>query len=154
MGFSSLNECFSLNPFLIEKIVLGSSRENITGPLALWVWVECLLMIQETGVKPRPSHTKASKIILDASLLNSQHYKIRIKGKWSNAKKGVVSTPTPWYSNYWKVSLQVALDYGGPTYSYIYNSYSMNGYTTSPVHFFGCLSYSISTHWKTISKTL
>ena len=29
MEFSSLNESFSLNPFLFQKIVLGSSEENV-----------------------------------------------------------------------------------------------------------------------------
>ena len=37
------------------------------------------------------SHTKDSKIVLDTALLNTQHYKVRIKGKveqsgeWSSA---------------------------------------------------------------------
>ena len=40
---------------------------------------------------PRSSHTKDSKIVLDGALLNTQHYKVRIKGKveqsreWSSA---------------------------------------------------------------------
>ena len=40
-----------------------------------------------TGFSPRSIHTKDSKIILDASLLNKQYYKIRIKDKWSNQGK-------------------------------------------------------------------
>ena len=28
---------------------------------------------------------KTQKMLLDASLLNSQHYKVQIKGRWSNA---------------------------------------------------------------------
>ena len=40
---------------------------------------------------PRSSHTKDSKIVLNVALLNTQRYKIRIKGKveqsreWSSA---------------------------------------------------------------------
>ena len=30
---------------------------------------------------PRSCHTKDSKMVLDAALLNTQHYKVRIKGK-------------------------------------------------------------------------
>ena len=58
---------------------------------------------------------KTPKMVLDASLLNTQLYKAWIKGKLSNSGKGV----TPWCSNYWKGSLRVALDYGWTTL-YIY----------------------------------
>ena len=34
-------------------------------------------------------------MVPDASLLNTWHYKVRIKGKWTNPGKGVVSSPTP-----------------------------------------------------------
>ena len=40
---------------------------------------------------PKSSHTKCSKMVLDSTLLNSQYYKVRIKGKevqsreWSRA---------------------------------------------------------------------
>ena len=43
----------------------------------------------------RPNRTKDSKIVRDSSLLNTQHYKLRIKGKWSNPGKGVALSPTP-----------------------------------------------------------
>ena len=48
-------------------------------------------LMRETGFNPRSSHTKDSKIVLDTSLLNTQYYKVRIKGKvkqfreWSSA---------------------------------------------------------------------
>ena len=32
---------------------------------------------------------KPQKIVLDTSMLNTQHNKVRIKGKWSNLGKGV-----------------------------------------------------------------
>ena len=34
-------------------------------------------------------------MIRDHSLVNTQHYKVRIKGKWSNLGKGVALSPTP-----------------------------------------------------------
>ena len=45
---------------------------------------------------PRPSHTKDSKMVFDASLLHAQHYIL-----WSNL---VVASPTYWYSSNWKGS--------------------------------------------------
>ena len=37
-------------------------------------------------------------MVLDASLLNTQHYKVRIKGKVEQSRKGVAPSPTPWCS--------------------------------------------------------
>ena len=45
------------------------------------------------------------KVVLDAFLLNTQHYKVRIKGKWSNQGKGVEPPPTLRFYKYWKESL-------------------------------------------------
>ena len=86
-------------------------------PLAYWV--ECLPMARRLGFNPRLSHTKDSKMVLDTSLLNTQHYKVQIKGKWSNPGKGVAPSPTPWCNSYWKASLWVAFNYSQPTL-YIY----------------------------------
>ena len=55
---------------------------------------------------------KTLKMVLDTSLLNTQHYKVRIKGKVEHPEKGVVPSPTPRCSSYWKGILQVALDCG------------------------------------------
>ena len=38
---------------------------------------------------------KDSKMVLDASLLNTQHYKVRIKGKVEQCREGVAPSPTP-----------------------------------------------------------
>ena len=59
-------------------------------------------------------------MVLDASLLNTQQYKVWIKGKQSNPEKEVAPSPTPWCSSYWKWSSWVTLNYGKPTYTYIY----------------------------------
>ena len=37
---------------------------------------------------------KTQKMVLDATLLNTQYYKVRIKGKWSNPGNRVVPSPT------------------------------------------------------------
>ena len=45
-------------------------------------WVECLPMVQETGVQSLvKSYQNTQKMVLDAALLNTQHYKVWIKGK-------------------------------------------------------------------------
>ena len=40
--------------------------------------------------------------------------------KWSNQRKGVAPSPTPWCSSYWKGSLLIALDYGCQLTYYTY----------------------------------
>ena len=41
----------------------------------------------------RSSHTNDSKIILDAALLNTQHYKVRIKGKVEQSREWSCALP-------------------------------------------------------------
>ena len=53
---------------------------------------------------------KTQKMILDVTLLNTQHYKVRIKVKWRNPGKGVAPSPKPWCSSYRKGSLWVTLN--------------------------------------------
>ena len=45
---------------------------------------------------------KTQKIVPDASLLNTQHYKVRIKGKVEQSREGVAPSPTHWCSSYRK----------------------------------------------------
>ncbi len=63
---------------------------------------------------------KTQKMVLDASLLNTRHYKVRIKGKVEQSRQGVTPSPTPWCSSYRKGSLRLTLDYGRQLYLYIY----------------------------------
>ena len=58
---------------------------------------------------------KTEKMVLDASLLNAQQYKVRIKGNWSNPGKGVTPSTKPRYRSNRKGSLQILLDYSLPT---------------------------------------
>ena len=62
---------------------------------------------------------KTQKMVLDASLLNTQHYKVRIKGKVGQSREGVAPSPTPWCSSYRKGSLRVTPDYGRQLYFYL-----------------------------------
>ena len=59
---------------------------------------------------------KTQKMVLDASLLNTQHYKVRIKGKVEQSREGVAPSPTHWCSSYRKGSLRVTLDSGRQLY--------------------------------------
>ena len=59
---------------------------------------------------------KTQKMVLDAYLLNTQHYKVRIKGKVEQSREGVAPSPTHWCSSYRKGSLRVTLDYGRQLY--------------------------------------
>ena len=52
---------------------------------------------------------KTLKMVLDTSLLNTQQYKVRIKGKVEQSRKRSSAPPTPRFSSYWKRSLLVAL---------------------------------------------
>ena len=70
-------------------------------------------MARETWVQSQvESYQRLKKMVLDASLLNTQHYKVRIKGKVEQSREGVAPSPTPWCSSYRKGSLRVTLDYG------------------------------------------
>ena len=62
----------------------------------------------DLGSIPGQVIPKTQKMVLDASLLNTQHYKVRIK----ESREGVVPSPTPWCCSYWKGSLWVTLNYG------------------------------------------
>ena len=52
---------------------------------------------------------KTQKMVLNATLLNTQYYKVRIKG---NPGKGVAPFLTPWCTSYRKRCLRVTLNYG------------------------------------------
>ena len=59
---------------------------------------------------------KTLKMVIDTFSLNTQQYNVHTKDKVENPVKGVVPSPTPRYSSYWKGSFQVALDYGCQLY--------------------------------------
>ena len=79
-------------------------------------------MARETWVQSQvESYKRLKKMIFDASLLNTQHYKVRIKGKVEQSREGVAPSPTHWCSSYRKGSLRVTLDYGRQVYFTYYS---------------------------------
>ena len=70
-------------------------------------------MVHETGVQSQvESCQNLKKMVLDASLLNTQHYKVRTKNKQNKPGNRVAPFPTPWCSNYRNIYIYV--------YIYIY----------------------------------
>ena len=63
---------------------------------------------EDWGSIPGGVIPKTQKMALDATLLNTQLCKERVK--WSNLGNGVAYSLTPRCSNYWKGSLRVTLD--------------------------------------------
>ena len=63
------------------------------------------------GLNLRFYHTKDSKMVLDASLLNTQHYKVRIKDKVELSEERSNAPTTLRCCSYWKGTLRVAPDY-------------------------------------------
>ena len=55
---------------------------------------------------------KTQKMVLDASLLNTQHYKVRIKGKVEQSRERSSALPYTFVVSYRKGSFRVTLDYG------------------------------------------
>ena len=56
-----------------------------------------------------------------APLLNTQHYKVGMKGKWSNREKGVAILPTARFSSYLKYAYGLlSTTVGRLTNMYIY----------------------------------
>ena len=87
----------------------------------------------DLGSVPGRVIPKTQKMVLDASLLNTQNYKVQIKGKVEQSREGVAPSPTPWCSSYRKGSLRVTLDYGCQLY--FFYLWPINGTltgTTSP----------------------
>ena len=59
---------------------------------------------------------KTQKMVLDASLLNTQIIRHGSRVKWSNPGKGVEPSPTPWCGSNQKERRGVTLDYGHQLY--------------------------------------
>ena len=55
-------------------------------------------MVREPGFNPRSRYTKDSKMVLDAALPNTQHYKVRIKGKVEQSREWSSALP---YTSVW-----------------------------------------------------
>ena len=71
-------------------------------------------------------------MVLDASLLNGQHYKVRIKGKEEKSRQMSSAPNTPWCSSYRKGNLRVNLHYGRQLYLVIWPIDETLARTTTP----------------------
>ena len=61
--------------------------------LLAW-WLECLPMVWETWVQSRvESYQRLKKMVLHASLLNTQQYKVGMKGKVEQSREGSSTLP-------------------------------------------------------------
>ena len=113
-------------------VVIEGSLKTVQSLLILWKYFQLIPDIGlvvwvfangpgDLGSVPGRVIPKTQKMVLDASLLNTQHYKVRIKGKVEQSREGVAPSPTPWCSSYWKGSLRVTLDYGHQFTYFIFN---------------------------------
>ena len=96
---------------------------------------------------------KTQKMVLDASLLNTQHYKVRIKGKVEQSREGVAPSPTHWCSSYRKGSLRVTLDYGRQLYFTIYSFSKTVMYAHTHTHTYTHTQKQTHTHTHTHTHT-
>ena len=85
----------------------------------LWNGMSGLVEDQYTTI------SKTQEMILDTTLLSTQHYMVRIKGKVEQSWEWS-STPTPQCSSYWKGSLRVTLN----KYSQLMNRWKSTQITT------------------------
>ena len=71
---------------LFSKLCINRISPKFSRCLTIWVFVrQCS---GRPGFSPRSSHTKNSKMVLDTVyLLNTQHYKVRIKGKVDQSRE-------------------------------------------------------------------
>ena len=72
--------------------------DGIQGRMAIenkeTLWVECSPKVQETEVQSQvESYQRFKKMVFDAALLNTQHYKIGIKGKVDQSKERCSALP-------------------------------------------------------------
>ena len=107
--------------FWYTSVNLGIKVANFSFVLFFWLFFILTLLVFSIGQGDRsliPDRVipKTQKMVLDVSLLNTEHYKVRIKGKQSNLQRGVAPSPAPPCSSYCKESHRVVLDNGRPTY--------------------------------------
>ena len=109
-------------------------------PLRAWVDSGAMAVKEgDLGSIPGRVIPKTQKMVLDASLLNTQHYKVRIKGKVEPSREGVAPSPTSWCSSYRKGSLRVTLDYGRQLYFYLYSP-QLQHYWSLTIRLFSVIS--------------
>ena len=127
-GFYTKKICTSLNPFkcwIYEYYFSIKFRAHII-IFIIFTLFECFTPVKDQLIDPVSRvFTNGSgdlgsipdrvipntfKMVLDTSLLNTQHYKVRLKGKVEQSRERVAPSPTLRCSSYWKGSLLVDLD--------------------------------------------
>ena len=127
---------------LVCKLILMLASCPPTDSNSNWNWLKLsvapayIIVKRSPGLNPRSSHTKDLKMVLDTPLLNTQQYKVRIKGKVEQSRERRSAVPYTSCSSYWKRSLLVALDYGHRLYftTYIVNTMFHIVYVWYPFH--------------------
>ena len=95
----------------------------------------------DLGSIPSRVIPKTQKMVLDTSLLNTQHYKVWIKGKVEQSREGVATSPTPWCSKLSKREPSGHPRLWSPSfYFYIY----IYIYQCAYVYLYVCMCVSIS----------
>ena len=61
-----------------------------------WWWFFFRQWLVRPGFNPRSSHTKDSKMVLHASLLNTRYYKVRVKSKVEQSREWSSALPYTW----------------------------------------------------------
>ena len=89
------------HPIPFNQLIGLVGRVFANGPLDLGSITGCVI-------------PKTLKMVLDISLVNTQQYKVRIKGKVEQSRER--NSALPWCNSYWKGSFLVALDYGRQLY--------------------------------------
>ena len=85
-------------------------------------------------------------------LLNTQHYKVCIKGKCSNPWKGVRHSLTLWRSSYRKGCLHVTLEYGWPT-NHIYILTRQFSFQSMAIDFLLEINQWVDLYWNQVTET-
>ena len=72
------------------------------------VWFNCIGRVFTNGLVDRGSIPKIQKMVYDTSLLNTQHYKVRIKSKEAQSREKSSALPNTSVQQLLKRSLRVA----------------------------------------------
>ena len=115
-----------LNSYFCLSSLIKYANKNIwcLNTIYIYIYIYVLLLIgimvrvfaNSLGDKPdfNPRSSYQKWYLMSPCLTHSALWDI-IKAKWSNPGKEVVTSPTSWCHSYWKVSLQVVLEFGQPT---------------------------------------
>ena len=111
----ALTDSFAEFVRVVQYFWVLNNQEFIYIYIYIYITFDILIRIfcngpSEQGSIPGQVISQDQKTVLDASLLNTQNHKVRIKGKWSNPGKGVAPFPTPRCGSYWKWILKVAFE--------------------------------------------